>query len=244
MGWLATRYAIIPLRELVTRLRSGRTLRGTAAISFDDAYRGVFEHAWPVLQQLHLPATVFVVADAPTAGTPFWWDHPEAARQSGGPASRRWLGDLRGDGRLILQDLGGPAAPAAPPVTLPAPWDMIRAGVQAGLDLGVHSATHRALPQLADAELHSEIVDSRETIARQSGVRPGLFAYPYGLWDGRVRNAAHAANYAMALTLSSRLVRPDSDPWAVARVNVPARITPAAFEAWIAGWSPHGNPRG
>jgi peptidoglycan/xylan/chitin deacetylase (PgdA/CDA1 family) len=244
MRWLAAHYTVIPLRELVARMRAGRPLRRMAAISFDDAYRGVFDYASPVLEEFHLPATVFVVTDAPAAGESFWWDHPLAARQAGGPSSRRWLGDLRGDGRLILQDLGVAAPLGVPPVTRPADWDVIRASVRAGLDLGVHSATHRALPRLSDDELQAEMVDSRETLARHTGVTAEFFAYPYGLWDQRVRSAAQAAGYAMALALKPRLVSPRADPWALPRVNIPARITDSAFQAWITGWSPHRTPRG
>jgi peptidoglycan/xylan/chitin deacetylase (PgdA/CDA1 family) len=244
MRWLAANYTVIPMRELLARMRTGRSLRRTAAVSFDDAYRGVFDHACPVLEEFRLPATVFVVTDAAAAGEPFWWDHPEAARDTGGLRSGRWLRDLCGDGPAILRDLGVTTPPSMPRATRPADWDVIRAAARAGLDLGVHSATHRALPRLSDAELRAELVASRETLARHSGVTADLFAYPYGLWDQRVRNAARAAGYAMAVTLNPRLVAPSADPWALPRVNIPARIPDSAFQAWITGWSPHRVPSG
>jgi peptidoglycan/xylan/chitin deacetylase (PgdA/CDA1 family) len=243
MRWLAAHYTVVPLRELIARMRAGKSLRRTAAVSFDDGYRGVFDHARPVLQELQLPATVFVVTDAPASAEPFWWDHPETMRQAGPLSSQRRLGDLRGDGRLILQDLGVTVPFNAPPVMRPASWDVIRGAARAGLDLGVHSATHRALPQLSDTELRAEIVDSRETLARHSGVTADLFAYPYGLWDERVRGVSQAAGYAMALSLNPILVSPHADLWAAPRVNIPARITNSAFQAWITGWSPHRTPR-
>jgi len=239
MAWLADHYTVLPLRELLARMRGERPLRKTAAITFDDAYRGVFDFACPVLEDFRFPATVFVIADAPAAGEPFWWDHPAAVGRAGGPSSRRWLGDLRGDGRLILQDLGVTAPSSVPPVTRPAGWDVIRTAARDGLDLGVHSATHRALPHLSDDELRAEMVDSRETLARHTGVTAEVFAYPYGLWDQRVRNAAQAAGYTTALSLNPRLVSSHADPWALPRVNIPAGITDSAFRAWIAGWSPH-----
>jgi peptidoglycan/xylan/chitin deacetylase (PgdA/CDA1 family) len=237
MAWLAAHYSVVPLRELAARMRAGKTLRKTAAITFDDAYQGVYDYARPVLQELRLPATVFVVTDAAANREPFWWDHPVAARQAGGPSSRRWLGDLRGDGRLILEDLGVTAPLRVPPATRPAGWDVIRAAPREGLDLGVHSATHRALPRLPDAELRAEVVGSRETLEQQSGVAAECFAYPYGLWDERVRNATQAAGYTTALTLNPALVGPAADPWALPRVNIPARITDSAFQAWITGWA-------
>src|ERR1700716_3985339 len=76
MRWLVDHYQVVSLRELVDRLEQRRPLRHVAAVTFDDAYLGVFLYALPVLHDLQIPATVFVVANAPSGGQPFWWDHP------------------------------------------------------------------------------------------------------------------------------------------------------------------------
>src|SRR6267142_5683292 len=76
MLWLRRHYEVVSLEEFVARRAGGESLRGVAAVTFDDGYAGVFAHAWPLLQQLGLPATVFVVAHAPEARAEFWWDHP------------------------------------------------------------------------------------------------------------------------------------------------------------------------
>src|SRR5438093_1176791 len=55
---LVPRFRFVPLVELLARHRSGRSIRGLAAVTFDDGYRGVLRHALPVLQQLGVPATV------------------------------------------------------------------------------------------------------------------------------------------------------------------------------------------
>ena len=79
--WLSSRYRVLPLTELLQRLRAGRPTESLAAITFDDGYTGTISNAWPVLRTLKLPATVFVVAGAePTTG--FWWDHPAALAAS------------------------------------------------------------------------------------------------------------------------------------------------------------------
>ena len=89
-----------------------------------------------------------------------------------------------------------------------------------------------------DDELEHEIVSSRAAIHEATGIWPELFAYPYGLWDQRVREHVRAAGYRAALTLDAGLNRTRSDPWSLRRVNVPARISDAAFEAWTAGLGP------
>jgi peptidoglycan/xylan/chitin deacetylase (PgdA/CDA1 family) len=72
-------------------------------------------------------------------------------------------------------------------------------------------------------------------IQRATGMQPGFFAYPYGLWDARVRTRIRLAGYRAGLTLDSGLNRPFADPCSLRRLNVPASISDAAFEAWTAG---------
>jgi len=241
VDWLAHRYTIVTLGEFVERSRAGRSLRGLAALTFDDGYAGVFQHAWPLLRERGLPATMFVVAERPERRDAFWWDHPDIAPVAT-PASReRWLRELRGEAAGILAALSLAISTRIPSSHRPAGWDAIAAAATEGLEIGVHSATHRTLTQLADAELEHEIVASRETIRERAGVVPALFAYPYGAWNSRVRDAVAAAGYLGAVTLDYGLVTAGADPWALRRVNIPAGITLAAFEAWVAGLNPRGG---
>jgi peptidoglycan/xylan/chitin deacetylase (PgdA/CDA1 family) len=46
----------------VAPLSAIRTARGAIALTFDDGFRNFFEHAFPVLQEFHFPATVFAVS--------------------------------------------------------------------------------------------------------------------------------------------------------------------------------------
>jgi peptidoglycan/xylan/chitin deacetylase (PgdA/CDA1 family) len=238
--WLAATYDVVPLAEFVGRVARGASLRGVAAVTFDDGYDGVFEHAWPLLHHLGLSATVFVVAEAPGRDEGFWWDHPEVVRHSSPDRRRHWLTALRGDSAPIVQSLalGHRPLPHLPPrACRPAAWRTIAEAARSGLHLGVHSATHRSLPALAEAELRREVVDSREIIRSRTGVTAELFAYPYGLWNERVRRAVRSAGYRAAFTLDGGRNATTTDPWTLPRVNVPAGIGDAAFQAWTAGLS-------
>ena len=244
LRWLAGHYEVVSLRDLVDRLNAGRSLRGLAAVTFDDGYAGVFEHAWPVLLDLGVPATVFVVGGAADTGDPFWWDHPAVAERATPERREEWLTVLRGDREGIVSAVATVAAPDLPPEQRPAGWDTIARAADAGLALGVHSATHRTLTELDDAELEAEITSSWEAIRLRTGTRPELFAYPYGRWDARVRDAVRAAGYRGAVTLDYGLVHGHADPWSLRRVNVPAAISQPAFEAWAAGLCPRRRPAG
>lgn len=239
MRWLAATYDVIPLDHYVDRLARGVSLRGTAAVTFDDAYAGVFEHAWPLLQDLALPAAVFVVAQAPGQGTDFWWDHPAVLRAYSPARHEHWLTALRGDGAAIVASLGpNGGAPLRPPHSCrPADWQTITDAAKSGLLLGVHSATHRSLPAVDDIDLQREVIESRDEVTRRTGVTPEFFAYPYGLWSDRVREVVRAGGYRAAFTLE-RGPGTGIDPWVLPRMNVPAGIGHAAFQAWTAGLHP------
>lgn len=62
MEHLEAHYEVIGLPELVRRLRSGEPVRGSAALTFDDGYADFATNAFPVLEALGLPASVFVTA--------------------------------------------------------------------------------------------------------------------------------------------------------------------------------------
>lgn len=240
MRWLADNYDVVPLDRLVDRVASGEALRATAAVTFDDAYAGVFEHAWPLLQGLRIPATVFVVAQAPGSDTDFWWDHPGVLRVYSDARRQRWLTALRGDGAAIVASLDqNGSIPLRPPrACRPADWATITGAAQAGLGIGAHSATHRSLPTLGRIDLEHEVIESRDVIARHTGKAPDLFAYPYGLTSDHVREVVRSAGYRAAFTLDRGRNTVGTDPWALRRLNVPAGIGEDAFDAWTVGLHP------
>jgi peptidoglycan/xylan/chitin deacetylase (PgdA/CDA1 family) len=237
VSWLARQYSVIPLREMVTRIEAGRSLRGTAALTFDDGYRGVGELAIPVLRRLRLPATMFIVAGAAGTDLPFWWDHPAVVARIDDRRRGHWLRTLGGDRARILAAVG--ANGERPPTPfLPAGWASLLAASTQGIDLGAHSFNHHTLTALTDEELAADLVACREEIARRTGLVPEILAYPYGIWDARVRAAARRAGYRAAVTLDRGVNTPKTDPWSLRRVNIPAGIGLAAYECWVAGVRP------
>ena len=67
-------FTVISLGEMVARLDGGRPLDRTLAVTFDDGYLDNYEHAAPILRDLGLPATFFVVTDYIGSDMVPWWD--------------------------------------------------------------------------------------------------------------------------------------------------------------------------
>jgi peptidoglycan/xylan/chitin deacetylase (PgdA/CDA1 family) len=63
MVWLVRRRGVVDLSVAAEKVgREGRLPRGLVAVSFDDGFASVYEHALPALQRNVVPATVFLVA--------------------------------------------------------------------------------------------------------------------------------------------------------------------------------------
>jgi len=233
MEWLARRFDVVPLDELARRAESRASLRGLAAVTFDDAYQGTLQHGLPVLARLGLPCTVFVPSAYPDGGHGFWWDDAGAADLDDARRTR-WLDELQGDATRIRSESGG-ASLSTSTACLPATWEALAAARSPLVSLGAHSVTHRNLCALDADALDRELCESAAAIAERTGERPRWFAYPYGRWNATVAHAARRAGYRGALTLDGADVEPGVDWMACPRINIPSSLSDSAFDAWVSG---------
>jgi peptidoglycan/xylan/chitin deacetylase (PgdA/CDA1 family) len=73
-------FRVVALADLVTKLERGEALDRHLAITFDDGYRDNFENAVPILTQLSLPATFFIVSQWIDSDVVPWWDLEHGVR--------------------------------------------------------------------------------------------------------------------------------------------------------------------
>jgi peptidoglycan/xylan/chitin deacetylase (PgdA/CDA1 family) len=90
----------------------------------------------------------------------------------------------------------------------------------AGIEIGSHGATHRALPGLSDAELAAEVEGSKAALEAVTGAPVVSFCYPYGAFDDRSVDAVRAAGYRAATVIRGGIVADLSDPFRLKRVAV------------------------
>lgn len=162
----------VTMHEAVREPPAGRVL----AVTFDDAYRSVLELAFPVLERLGIPGTVFVPTDHAGTGRPMSW-----------PGIDRWLGGPH-EHELVAMD-----------------WDELRLLDAAGWEVGSHTCSHPHLTRCDDASLERELRDSRERCTQELGRPCRSLAYPYGDHDDRVVAATGRAGYTAACTVPTLL---------------------------------------
>ena len=70
--FLQERFNVIPLRELVERLRNGNDVRHCCVLTFDDGWRDNYQHVFPLLRKFQAPATVFLATGLVGTNRWFW----------------------------------------------------------------------------------------------------------------------------------------------------------------------------
>ncbi len=167
-----------------TEAANGAPHSKAVAVTFDDGYRSVLTQAFPIMQELGLVGSVFVVSESVGSERPMSW-----------PGVDHWLGTEH-EHELV-----------------PLSCDELNQLIDAGWEVGSHTRTHPHLTALADGELESELRGSREDCERLLDRPCASLAYPYGDCDERVVAAAGRAGYQVAAALSSRLGSPRALEW-------------------------------
>src|SRR4029077_9364499 len=63
MQYLRRNYRLVSLDSMLALLDAPASSGQFVAVTFDDGYRDVYTHAFPVLQNLQIPATIYLTVD-------------------------------------------------------------------------------------------------------------------------------------------------------------------------------------
>jgi peptidoglycan/xylan/chitin deacetylase (PgdA/CDA1 family) len=168
------------LVDALTTPPAGRTM----AVTFDDAHVSVAELARPILDELGIPATVFVPTEY--AGTD---------RLMGWAGYDQWLGTPHESELRCLS------------------WEALNELADSGWEIGSHTVSHPRLTRIDDDQLEHELVGSRRVCEERMGRPCVSIAYPYSDEDDRVVAATRRAGYGLGVTVSSRWAPPFPLRW-------------------------------
>jgi peptidoglycan/xylan/chitin deacetylase (PgdA/CDA1 family) len=263
LEFLRKHYSVVPLADIVWRIRRGKSIARLAAITFDDGYLSVYENAAPVLRSLDLPSIVFLIAGCVEHGRLAWYDRVEAhvlhapvpALTLGGisyelgedrsSAVRAVMRRLKAAGLKERDDL---IAELAEKAGLLAPehtasyrlmgWDQVRELKSQGMAFGVHTFTHPHLSKLDDG-LRMEIDEAAALISKRLSmpVDELVFCYPDGDYNNAVRDHVASSGMCGAVAVVNALATPASDPFALPRVAVGREYSPTMFDDSTVGFT-------
>jgi len=209
MECLSRHFHVCPLVELLEAVERADVPDDAIAITFDDGYRDNYDHAFPILRGLDLPATFFLATGIISTRSVLWHDRVFRAfalttERKIGPVTGstatyrivdaesrdtardsvlgylKTLHPLERD-RRVEEVLGRLGVEDAEPTErMMLDWDEVRSMAHGGCAFGAHTVTHPVLSRLSRDEARGELVASRIEIERQLGAACHTLAYPNG----------------------------------------------------------------
>jgi len=185
----------------------------TVVVTFDDIYDNVFQNAWPVLQELNIPATFFISTAFVDSPEPFLFDPWAIQNQDHIPESA-WR-----------------------PITN----DHLQTMLQSELiELGAHTHTHqdfRSRPEDFAEDLAMGVTE----LQTRYGVNDLPFAFPYGIprmgfSAEPLMDAVRRSGLRCGLTTGSHTNGINTSPFGWGRFHVFEHDTPRSLAAKLDGW--------
>ena len=197
-------YDLVAMDEVLRRLRAPAG-RPFVALTFDDGYRDLRDHALPILERHEAPFTAYVTTGFADRTARLWWlELEEAVRRldrvevdgasfpTRTPADklavfRRLYRTLRAgpedELRATIARLAAAAGieTAALPAALCLDWDEVRALARHPLcTIGGHTVTHPMLAKHAVSVARAEMADGRRALEEATGLPVRHLSYPVG----------------------------------------------------------------
>jgi peptidoglycan/xylan/chitin deacetylase (PgdA/CDA1 family) len=232
-------HEVVPLSDLLD-VSVSPTERPRVTITFDDAYRGAVQYGIPEIVRQGMSATVFVCPGR--LGAPsFWWDRYRVEKVDGFESGFRDFALTRLAGREeLVTEFAKAKSWAAPAVSdhigCATESELQEIATMPGVMFGSHTWSHPNLSALTEAEVETELLESKSWLSDHFSNTIPCVSYPYGLFDHRVTDAARRCGYASGLAIEGGWMRPQVDSrFAIPRLNVPAGLSEAGFGCRLAG---------
>ncbi len=211
MKWARNHFNVVSFRDLDECERAGRPWPARALIvTFDDGYRDNYTHAFPILRDLGLPATIFLATGHIGRAQLFWWDliawcvkkSPRAAvtfpeiraapllldtpahQREAIQICLRWIKSVpEAEKNQFLAELDGKMDVVLPPdvaAQMHLSWEEVGEMADGGIEFGSHTVIHPILANVSQTQLEQEICGSKAALEGHLK-RPALvLSYPVG----------------------------------------------------------------
>ena len=96
----------------------------------------------------------------------------------------------------------------------------IRKLISLGWEIGSHGSQHHDFWKIADADISSEIVESKKILESKFKVPVNYFSYPKGRYTPFIVNAVSQAGYKLAVTTDDGILNQTSNPYLIPRLVI------------------------
>jgi peptidoglycan/xylan/chitin deacetylase (PgdA/CDA1 family) len=276
--YLSSRYTIVRLDEAVERIRGQRSLPPNAvAVTFDDGYADNLAAA-RILARYGATATFYITAGCLADGQPFWPSElrqlvcrlqppsialrtdreivtvdvsSEAARAA---AIRKLTRLFKANPVAVRESLRDQLRAQArgeaqnPVRRVMLTWDEVREMHRLGMTIGSHTMTHPNLPNAGLDVARTELVESRQRLAEETGELVTMFSYPNGGAERystpELQRLVREVGYEAATTSFNGFAGCHSDLYALERVEVEEELSHLVFALEVERFAFKPRPRG
>lgn len=241
-------FEVISLDSLVRCLQSrGPLPRKAIVLTFDDGYRDNYLHAFPILRQFKVPATVYLATGYLDTGDMYWWDkarycvrttrmqnieihglgsYPLGTENERSVAQvdivrklKRVPDEVRIAALEALARLPGVEIDPHLGKSMVLSWEDVRDMDNSGIAFGSHSVTHPILTKLSAQQAWEEIRQSKKSVQERLGKEATTFSYPNGDFNGQIEGLVERAGFTSGVGTLARLVDCREDLFAMGRIS-------------------------
>lgn len=176
-------------------------------VVFDDGYENVYRHAWPILEELSIPASIFAATGYVDGARPCSFDDWGIARRDLGP--QFWQ-----------------------PLTTAQCSEMHDSGL---VDIGTHTHGHfdfRGQP----ISFRRDLEQSLDWLHATLGLKDATFSFPYGFHDRAMGDVVRELPLLCGLTAECGRLTPGTDPFNWGRLGAEDWDTARTLAAKLNGW--------
>ncbi len=167
-------FTVIGMQDFLAWRRGEKAIPAKSAlITLDDGWSSAYDNAWPILKKFNYPFTLFIYINYVNSG-----------------------------GRSMT-------------------WDQLAEMRDAGVDIEAHTYSHSDLKKPGilvdkttaalvakdvaalgiDGWLRKEVIGSKQELEKRLGIKANVFAYPFGIYNDKVRQLVKEAGYEAAFTV-------------------------------------------
>jgi peptidoglycan/xylan/chitin deacetylase (PgdA/CDA1 family) len=208
MKYIRKHYRLVSVGQLCREIANGDNVKPSLAITFDDGYRDLYTHAFPVLRKYEIPATIYLIGRSMETGESPWYDRIFVALDHAPGSSIEVQMDLTRQFALTsvaarrqaaweivcflrtISDANRRKWCVAFEAAMKPPrdkleqrmldWNQVRSMQASSIFFGAHTMTHPSVAQVEAASLAEELKASRSLLEAGLDAPIEDFAYPFG----------------------------------------------------------------
>ena len=168
-------FTVIPMQDFLAWRRGDKDIPPkSCVITIDDGYVSGYDTSWPILKKFGYPFTMFVYINyIGTGGKSISWDQLAEMRDAGVDIESH---------TYYHSNLRSPGT---------------------GVDKPTHDKVQHDIQTLGlEGYMRKEIIESKQILEKQLGIKVNCIAYPYGNWSKEVRDLVKEAGYEAGFTVN------------------------------------------